>query len=62
MESQLSGRLILTILFATLATPALAQSSIAIPEPSDAALFVIAVVGLIVGRQSSRRRPPRDDS
>jgi hypothetical protein len=61
MESPLPTRLIITVLFAMLATPALAQSSIAIPEPSDAALFVIAVVGLIVGRQSSRRRPPADD-
>lgn len=39
------------------AAPAFAQTGIAIPEPGDAALFVLAVVGLIIGRQSSRRPP-----
>jgi hypothetical protein len=40
------------------ATPALAQQgAAAIPEPGDAALFVLAVVGLVVGRQLSRRAP-----
>ena len=48
------------ILAAVIAAPALAQSSIAIPEPGDAALFVIAAVGLIIGRHSSRK-PPRDE-
>lgn len=44
------------------ATPAMAQgASVPIPEPGDAALFVIAVVGLIIGRQASRRTPRRDD-
>ena len=41
------------------AAPALAQGSTRIAEPSDAAIFVIAVIGVIVGRQSSRR-PPAD--
>ncbi len=40
---------------------ALAQGAMAIPEPGDAALFVLAVTGLIVGRQLSRRAPRRKD-
>ncbi len=51
----------LFIVMLAAATPAMAQASVAIPEPGDAALFVIAVVGLIIGRQSSRRRPPGKD-
>ncbi len=47
-------------LIATIAAPVLAQTSIAVPEPSDAALFVLAIVGLVVGRHSSRRRPGGD--
>ena len=43
------------------ASPALAAGgSIQIPEPGDAALFVVAVVGLIVGRHASRRAPRPD--
>jgi hypothetical protein len=54
-------RLVVAILIALSAPPALASgTSIKIPEPGDAALFVIAVVGLIVGRHASRRAP-RDD-
>ncbi len=54
-------RLVVAILIALSASPALASgTSIKIPEPGDAALFVIAVVGLIVGRHASRRAP-RDD-
>ena len=34
---------------------------IQVPEPGDAALFAIAVVGLILGRQASRRPPHRGD-
>lgn len=40
-----------------LATPAYAQSGgISIPEPTDAALFTIGLVGLIVGRQIAKRK------
>ncbi len=42
-----------------LASPAIAQTSIPVPEPSDAALFVIAVVGLVIGRHASKRPPDR---
>jgi len=39
--------------------PALAGDGIAIPEPSDPWLFGLGVVGLLVGRHASRRKPPR---
>mgnify|MGYP000698094585 CR=1 FL=1 len=52
----------LFVLLIVLASPAFAQgSSIAIPEPGDAALFVLAVAGLLIGRHSSRRSPRRPD-
>ena len=35
--------------------------STAIPEPSDFALFVMGVAGLVIGRRSSRRRRQSDD-
>jgi hypothetical protein len=55
-------RLVVAILIALSASPALASgTSIKIPEPGDAALFVIAVIGLVVGRHASRR-PPRHDN
>lgn len=38
------------------ASPALAQASISVPEPTDLTLFALGVVGLIVGRQGARRR------
>jgi len=44
-----------------LATPAFAQPSTSIPEPTDVALFALAVLGLIIGRQSSRRGPRDPD-
>lgn len=54
-------RLAVAISIALSASPALAlNSSVQIPEPGDAALFVIAVVGLIVGRHVSRRAPRHD--
>ncbi|HVR89880.1 MAG TPA: PEP-CTERM sorting domain-containing protein [Novosphingobium sp.] len=42
------------------ATPALAQSTTAIPEPTDLALFGLGVLGLIIGRRGARRRKSRD--
>jgi hypothetical protein len=32
-----------------------------IPEPTDFALFGLAIAGLIIGRQTSRRRPEDKD-
>lgn len=39
-------------------TPAAAAVGIEIPEPTDPWLFALGVVGVIVGRQAARRRPP----
>lgn len=44
-----------------MSTPALAQGSIKIPEPTDIALFGLAIAGLIIGRRSSKA-PPYDDN
>jgi hypothetical protein len=56
------ARIAVTLLALSIAAPAFAQSGgIQIPEPGDAALFVVAVVGLIVGRHASRRAPRQDD-
>jgi hypothetical protein len=44
-----------------MSTPAFAQGSIKIPEPTDIVLFGLAVAGLIVGRRSSKA-PPYDDN
>lgn len=56
------ARFAVPVLIALSATPVLAAgTSVQIPEPGDAALFVIAVVGLIVGRHASRRAPRHDD-
>lgn len=38
------------------AAPALAQAGIAIPEPSNLALFGIGLAGLVIGRQVAKRR------
>jgi hypothetical protein len=49
--------------FALLAmsSAAFAQGSISIPEPTDIALFGLAVAGLIIGRRSSKTPPPDDN-
>ncbi len=39
------------------ASPAMAQGGISIPEPSDLTLFGLGVVGLILGRRAARRKP-----
>ncbi|WP_421839399.1 PEP-CTERM sorting domain-containing protein [Novosphingobium sp.] len=46
------------VVFATTTVPALAQASggIAIPEPTDGALFAIGLAGLIIGRRVARRK------
>ncbi|MDP3674795.1 MAG: hypothetical protein Q8R44_06835 [Novosphingobium sp.] len=40
------------------ASPAAAAAWIEIPEPSDPWLFALGVVGLLVGRHASRKKPP----
>lgn len=42
-----------------MATPALAQASMSIPEPSAAVLLGLGVAGLLIGRRVARR--PSDD-
>lgn len=45
------------------ASPAFAQHPPVhpVPEPSDIGLFLMGVVGLMIGRRSSRRRNRSDD-
>jgi hypothetical protein len=49
------------LILLTSSTAALAQEGIKIPEPTDIALFGLAVAGLIIGRRSSKA-PPHDDN
>lgn len=46
------------VAFAATVGPAFAQASggVAIPEPTDGALFAIGLVGLIIGRRVARRK------
>jgi hypothetical protein len=39
----------------TAATPAMAFSSVAVPEPGEFGLFALGVIGLMIGRRASRR-------
>ena len=39
-----------------LAAPVTAHGGVAIPEPTDLALFSIGVIGLILGRRAARKR------
>jgi hypothetical protein len=48
-------RFAIALMFLASATPALAANT-AVPEPSSMVLLGIAVIGVIVGRQGSRRR------
>ncbi|MBW8784614.1 MAG: PEP-CTERM sorting domain-containing protein [Novosphingobium sp.] len=40
------------------AAPALALGQASVPEPSDFTLFALGVLGLVLGRKGSRKRPP----
>ena len=42
------------------ASAAHAAGATVIPEPTDLMLFSMGVLGLIVGRQIARKKPPRD--
>lgn len=44
------------MLLMALPTPALAAGTVAIPEPSTLALFGMGVLGVMIGRQGSRRK------
>lgn len=63
MQTVQTGTVFVKRLFTSLlaaiacATPALAQSGgTSIPEPTNAALLGLGIVGLIVGRQVAKRR------
>lgn len=42
--------------FASFASPAFAEGGVRVSEPSALAVFALGVLGVIVGRQVSRRR------
>ena len=41
-------------------TAAHATGSTVIPEPTDLVLFSMGVLGLVIGRQVARKKPPQD--
>lgn len=53
----------LFLCFTLLATPAaaLAAGGVPVPEGSQATLFALGLLGVIVGRRASMRRPDRDE-
>ena len=59
-------RLLFIALFVALfafAAPGQASAGTAVPEPSDLALFLLGLIGVIIGRQGVliRRRQERDE-
>ncbi len=42
-----------------ISSPGLAQAAVEIPEPTDMSLLVLALAGLVIGRQVAKRR--KDD-
>lgn len=64
--AKVSFIVVASTLILVLATPVTANVpvpgiSTSIPEPSDFALFLMGVAGLVIGRRSSRRRRQGDD-
>lgn len=57
---RVSQILLATALLLGASTAAHAAGSIQIPEPTDLLLFSMGVLGLIVGRQAARKKPPID--
>ena len=58
--------IIVAVLAAGLGTPVMANPAVhhtgtEIPEPSDFALFLMGVAGLVIGRRSARRRHHGDN-
>lgn len=51
------GRTVICLSMLFAATPAMAQSGVSIPEPSDALLFGLGFAGLVIGRWAAQRRP-----
>ena len=59
MRFRLAGWAVVAALAASPAAAAeLSRGWIDIPEPGDPWLFALGVVGLLVGRHASRRKPP----
>ena len=59
MTLRTAGWALMVALTASPATAAWgAAGGIDIPEPSDPWLFALGVVGLLVGRHASRKKPP----
>ncbi|MDB5714096.1 MAG: hypothetical protein JWO15_1493 [Sphingomonadales bacterium] len=48
-------RLASFLIILCVAAPALALSSIAVPEPGEFGLFALGMVGLMIGRHASRK-------
>jgi|GWRWMinimDraft_6_1066014.scaffolds.fasta_scaffold13410_3 hypothetical protein len=53
--------IIVSVSTATVANATIPDISTSIPEPSDFALFLLGVAGLVIGRRSSRKRRQSDD-
>ena len=53
----MTPRLAIALLALLSATPAWAQESAAVPEGSQLTLFALGLLGVIVGRRLSMRRP-----
>jgi hypothetical protein len=52
-------RLIATVLVLVgfVASPALAQTAVAVPEPTSLLLFALGVAGVVIGHQHGHSRP-----
>lgn len=49
------------VLSVCISTPAWANGTVVLPEPSSLALLAIGATGLIVGRKLATKRPADDD-
>jgi hypothetical protein len=55
------ARIALGLSLLALPTAALAAGAVAVPEGSQATLFALGLLGVIVGRRASMRKPDRDE-
>ena len=60
LRLRILSNLLLAAIMLGISTAAQATGSTVIPEPTDLVLFSMGVLGLIVGRQVARKRPPQD--
>jgi hypothetical protein len=56
----MGSRLILAAMMLASATPAWASDHASVPEGSQLMLFALALLGVIVGRRASARKPGED--